>query len=276
MSIVTRKPRTPSSRHQQYIVGRGLDKKRPEKSLTTTLKKTGGRNSYGRITVRHRGGGVKNLYRVVDFVRTQREIPGKVVALEYDPNRNVEIMLVTFQNGAKRYMLRPEGINKGAELLASPTAEVAVGNSLPLADIPEGFTVHNVELRPNEGGQIAKAAGASVQIVAKDGGLATLKMPSSEIRTVSLSCWATIGTVANAEYRNMTIGKAGRNRHLGFRPSVRGIAMNPVDHPMGGGEGRSKSGSHPTTPWGKSCKGAITRKRKSSSIIRRRKSRGKK
>jgi large subunit ribosomal protein L2 len=275
MSIVTRKPRTPSLRHQQYIVGRDLDKKRPEKSLTAPLKRTGGRNVNGRITVRHRGGGAKKTYRIIDFKRTQRDIPGKVTAIEYDPNRNVEIALVVYQNGAKRYVLKTEGITTRDALRSSVSAEVSVGNSLPLSDIPEGFLIHNVELRPNEGGQIAKSAGASVQLMAKEGGLATLKMPSSEVRTVGLGCWATIGSVANADYRNMTIGKAGRTRHLGFRPSVRGIAMNPVDHPMGGGEGRSKSGSHPQSPWGKPCKGTITRKRKSSSIIRRRKSRGK-
>lgn len=270
MAIVCRRPRTPSLRSQRYIVGRGLDKKKPEKRLTAALPKSGGRNNYGRITIRHRGGGARRKYRLVDFIRTQRDVWGKVIALEYDPNRNVELALVQYENGAKTYMLRTEGIKQGDRLLASVDAEVSVGNSLPLDKIPVGFFVHNVELRPGQGGQVAKAAGMSVQLVSKDSGVAMLKMPSSEVRTVNLNCWATVGVVANADYRNLSLGKAGRTRWLGIRPTVRGMAMNPVDHPMGGGEGRSKSGSQATSPWGKNTKGAVTRRRKSSSIIKRR------
>ncbi len=272
MAIVFRKPVTPSLRRQSFLVDRGLDKKAPEKGLLAPLKRSGGRNAYGRITTRHRGGGAMRKYRIVDFSRTVRDVSGKVVALEYDPNRNVELALVSYLNGAKRYVLRTEGISRGSILMSSENADVAKGNSLPLDKIPVGFFVHNVELSPGSGGKIAKAAGASVQLMGKDEGLAMLKMPSSEIRTVSLNCWATIGVVANADFRNVSYGKAGRRRHLGIRPTVRGMAMNPVDHPMGGGEGRSKSGSQPTSPWGKNSKGAVTRTRKSSAIIKRRKS----
>jgi large subunit ribosomal protein L2 len=270
MSIVFRRPVTPSLRGQSYLVRKDLDKKEPEKSLLLPLKKTGGRNAYGRITTRHRGGGAKQMYRIVDFARSVRDVPGRVAALEYDPNRNVEIALVYYANGAKRYVLRAEGVNKGSVIVSGLDAEVSVGNSMPLEQIPVGFFVHNVELVPGAGGKIAKAAGSYVQLMGKDGGLAMLKMPSSEIRTVNLKCWATVGPVANADFRNVSWGKAGRRRHLGVRPTVRGMAMNPVDHPMGGGEGRSKSGSQPTSPWGKNSKGAITRKRYSSAIIKRR------
>lgn len=272
MAIVFRKPVTPSLRMQSYLVDRGLDNKAPEKSLLAPLRKTGGRNAYGRITTRHIGGGARQKYRIVDFARSVRDVPGKVIALEYDPNRNVEIALVCFANGAKRYVIRPEGVMKGATLMSSLDADVSVGNSLPLDKIPVGFFVHNVELTPGSGGKIAKAAGSFVQLMSKENGLAMLKMPSSEVRTVNLNCWATVGVVGNADFRNISWGKAGRNRHRGIRPTVRGMAMNPVDHPMGGGEGRSKSGSQPRTPWGKNSKGAITRKRKSSAIIKRRSS----
>jgi len=270
MGIVFRKPVTSSLRRQSYLTGRDLDKKAPEKSLLAPLKKTGGRNAYGRITTRHIGGGAKQKYRIVDFARTVKNIPGKIIALEYDPNRNVEIALVSYANGAKRYVIRAQGVVKGSEITSSLDADVSVGNSLPLEKIPVGFFVHNVELTPGGGGKIAKSAGAFVQLMSKDNGLAMLKMPSSEVRTVNLNCWATVGVVANADFRNISWGKAGRTRHLGVRPTVRGMAMNPVDHPMGGGEGRSKSGSQPRSPWGKNSKGAITRKRKSSAIIKRR------
>jgi len=271
MAIVSRKPRNPSLRFQQFIVDPELTKKAPEKSLTAPLKRTGGRNAYGRITTRHRGGGAKKLYRIVDFKRTQRDITGVVSALEYDPNRNLPIALIAYKNGAKTYVLKPEGLKVGDNILASEKAEAKTGNSLPLRAIPIGFFVHNVELYPGQGGKFARSAGTSVQLVNRENNLAILKMPSGELRTVSEMNWATVGILSNADFRNMVIGKAGRTRHRGFRPTVRGMAMNPIDHPHGGGEGRSKSGSHPMTPWGKGCKGTRTRRRKSSAILKRRK-----
>ncbi len=271
MAIVTRKPRNASLRTQQYIVYDDLSNKAPEKSLLAALHKTGGRNAYGRITSRHKGGGAKKLYRIVDFSRQQRDIPGVVNAFEYDPNRNLPIALIFWKNGAKTYMLKPELLKVGDVILASDKAEAKVGNSLPLRNIPVGFFVHNVELQLGQGGKFARSAGCSVQLVAKENDKATLKMPSGEIRLVGLDNWASIGVLSNADYRNMILGKAGRSRRMGVRPTVRGMAMNPVDHPHGGGEGRSKSGSHPVSPTGKSCKGARTRRRKSSMIIKRRK-----
>lgn len=275
MAIVQRKPRNSSLRKQQFISNKELNKKkRPEKSLVAPLPSKAGRNAYGRITVRHRGGGAKKLYRIVDFKRNIRDVPGIVSDLEYDPNRNVPIALVVYKNGAKRYILGPDKLATGDEVIASESAEAKSGNSMPLRSVPIGFYVHNIELIPGRGGKIARSAGTSAQLMAKEGEHAILKMPSSEIRKVLLSCWATVGVLSNADYRNLSLGKAGRTRHLGWRPSVRGMAMNPVDHPHGGGEGRSKSGSHPTTPWGKCCKGMRTRKKRkaSSLIIRRRKS----
>jgi len=271
MAIVNRKPRNASLRGQQFISYKDLTKKEPEKSLTAPLKKKGGRNAYGRITVRHRGGGAKRLYRLVDFKRVYKDVEGVVKALEYDPNRNVPIALIVYKNGAKSYMLRPEGLNVGDTVLSSTKAEAKIGNSLPLANVPVGFFVHNVELYPGQGGKFARSAGTAVQLVAREGDKAILKMPSGEMRTVGVNNWVTIGTLSNADYRNISLGKAGRTRHRGWRPSVRGMAMNPVDHPHGGGEGRSKSGSHPVTPWGKCCKGARTRKRRSKAILKRRK-----
>ena len=215
------------------------------------------------------GGGAKRLYRVVDFKREQKEVPGIVKAFEYDPSRNVSIALLLYKNGAKGYILKPDGLAQGAEVVASEKAEARIGNCLPLRNIPVGFFVHNVELMPGRGGKIARSAGTSVQLMAKEGELAILKMPSGELRTVGLNNWATVGTLSNAEYRNMVLGKAGRTRYLGIRPTVRGIAMNPVDHPHGGGEGRSK-GNHPQSPWGKSAKGARTRTRRSKAILKRR------
>lgn len=270
MAIVKRKPVNSSSRTQQYISTKHLTKKKAERSLTVPLNKKGGRNAYGRITVRHRGGGAKKRYRIIDFRRVQRNVEGVVRALEYDPSRNVPIALVIYKNGAKGYILSPETLKIGGKIMASVDAEAKVGNCLPLRNIPAGFFVHNVELYPNGGGKFARSAGTSVQLMAKEGDFAILKMPSSEVRKVSLNCWASVGSLSNADYKNITLGKAGRTRHLGWRSSVRGMAMNPIDHPHGGGEGRSKSGSHPVTPWGKCCKGMRTRKRKSTAIIRRR------
>lgn len=271
MTIVTRKPRNPSLRTQQYIVDKDLSKKEPERSLVAPLPRTGGRNAYGRITSRHRGGGAKRLYRIVDFKRGQHDVAGVVKAFEYDPNRNLPIALLYYKNGAKGYILKPEGLKLNDEILAGESVEARLGNCLPLKNIPVGFFVHNVELYAGRGGKFARSAGCSVQLTAKENGLAILKMPSGEVRTVSLENWATVGILSNADYKNMVIGKAGRSRRMGIRPSVRGMAMNPVDHPHGGGEGRSKSGSHPVTPWGKSCKGVRTRRRKSTAILKRRK-----
>ena len=271
MAIKRRKPRSPASRFQSYLTNEDITKKKPEKSLVVGLKKTGGRGTYGRITVRHRGGGAKRLYRVIDFRRSERDVPGKIIAVEYDPNRNVRIGLVSYMSGAKRYILLPEGLAVGHPVMAGESVEPRVGYALPLRNIPVGFQVHNIELHPGRGGKFARSAGTSAQLVAKTDEYATLKMPSGEVRMVPLACWATVGVLGTAEYKNICWGKAGRTRHRGFRPSVRGMAMNPVDHPHGGGEGRSKSGSHPRSPWGKGCKGTRTRKRKDPRILKRRK-----
>ncbi len=271
MAIITRKPRSASLRFQTFLDNSDLTKKKPERGLTIGLKKSGGRNAYGRMTVRHRGGGARQSYRIIDFARAEREVPGRIVAIEYDPNRNVRIGLVFYLNGAKRYILMPEGLSVGSMVHASAKAEAKTGNCLPLRSIPVGFMVHNIEITPGSGGKFARSAGTSVQLLAKTDEYATLKMPSGEIRMVHLDCWATIGVLGNADFKNISWGKAGRTRHRGFRSSVRGMAMNPVDHPHGGGEGRSKSGSHPMTPWGKGCKGTRTRTRKNPLILKRRK-----
>jgi large subunit ribosomal protein L2 len=271
MAIVTRKPLNPSSRFQSYVSTKDLTTKTPKKSLVVGLKKSGGRNAYGRITVRHRGGGAARRYRVIDFRRTERNVKGKIATVEYDPNRNTRIGLVIYENGAKSYMLLPQGLSVGSVVYAGEDAEARVGNCMPLRNIPLGFFVHNVELSPGRGGKFARSAGTSVQIMGKTDTHITLRMPSSEVRMVLADCWATIGALSNADHKNISIGKAGRTRHLGFRSSVRGMAMNPVDHPHGGGEGRSKSGSHPMTPWGKGCKGTRTRRRVNPLILKRRK-----
>ncbi len=273
MAIQKRNPRSSAQRFQSYLDNSDITKHTPEKSLIKGSKRCGGRNAYGRITVRHRGGGAFRKYRQIDFGRVVRDIPGKVVAVEYDPNRNVRIGLINYVNGNKSYILLPEGLEVGATVMAAVTAEAKVGNCLPLSSIPVGFMVHNVEIRPRSGGTFARSAGTSVQIMGKTDNLVTLKMPSGEIRMVIDSCWATVGVLGNADYKNISWGKAGRTRYRGFRPSVRGMAMNPVDHPHGGGEGRSKSGSHPVSPWGKGCKGTRTRapRRKNLMIVKRRK-----
>jgi large subunit ribosomal protein L2 len=270
MPIVRRKPRSASLRFQTFLDTSDLTKKSPEKSLTVGLRKRGGRGAYGRITTRHRGGGAARKYRIIDFKRLDRDIPGKIVAVEYDPNRNVRLGLVVFQSGAKRYMLLPEGLGIGSSVMASEQAELQPGHSMPLRQIPIGFMVHNVEMYPGSGGKLARGAGTSMQLMAKEGDYATFKMPSDEIRMIHLDCWATIGMLGNAEYKNIVWGKAGRTRNRGFRSSVRGMAMNPVDHPHGGGEGRSKSGEHPRSPWGKGSKGTRTRRRESRFILKRR------
>lgn len=273
MAIVTRKPRNASLRFQTFLSSDDITETKPTKSLLVGLRKQGGRNVYGRITVRHRGGGARRKYRVIDFLRNVRDIEGTVKTVEYDPNRNVRIGLVTYKNGIKKYILLPIGLKVGAKIYAGVDVEAKPGNAMPLRSIPVGFTIHNVEVKPGVGGTFARSAGTSVQLMAKTDTHATLRMPSGEIRMVHLDCWATIGELGNIDYKNITWGKAGRTRHLGFRSSVRGMAMNPVDHPHGGGEGRSKSGSHPQSPWGKGCKGTRTRKRKDPLILKRRKSR---
>ena len=271
MAIKIRRPRNASLRFQTFLDNTDLTTNKPEKSLTKGLCKKGGRNAHGCITMRHQGGGARRKYRLVDFNRTIKNVDGKVSSIEYDPNRNVRIGLVVYQNGAKSYMLLPQGLAVDSSVQSGLTVEPRVGNGLPLRNIPVGFTVHNVEITPGSGGKLARSAGTSIQLVAKDGEYAILKMPSNEVRMLHLDCWATIGVLGNADYKNIVWGKAGRSRYRGIRPTVRGMAMNPIDHPHGGGEGRSKSGSHPVSPWGKGCKGTKTRKRKNLLILKRRK-----
>jgi large subunit ribosomal protein L2 len=272
MAIIRRKPRNASLRFQSFLDSSDITQKTPERGLVVGLNKSkGGRNAYGRITVRHRGGGASRKYRLIDFKRDERDVLGTVKTIEYDPNRNVRIGLVVYKNGAKKYILMPSGLQVGTSIMASEQAEAKIGNSLLLRNIPVGFEVHNIEMRPESGGKLVRSAGTAAQIMGKSDTHATLRMPSGEVRMVLLDCWATVGVLGNADYQNISWGKAGRTRHRGFRPSVRGMAMNPVDHPHGGGEGRSKSGSHPRTPWGKGCKGTRTRRRKNSLIVKRRK-----
>jgi len=271
MAIITKRPQNSSLRFQTFLDNSDITKKSPEKSLVRGLRKHGGRNSYGRITVRHTGGGAFQKYRVIDFKRTVKDVPGKIIAIEYDPNRNVRLGLVSYSNGAKSYLLLPEGLTVGSTVMAGQTVEAKIGNCLPIRNIPVGFQLHNVEMTPNSGGKLVRSAGTSAQLMAKTDEYATLKMPSGEIRMLPIDCCATIGVLGNADYQNINWGKAGRTRYRGWRSSVRGMAMNPVDHPHGGGEGRSKSGSHPMTPWGKGCKGTKTRRRKNQLILKRRK-----
>ncbi len=246
----------------------------PEKSLVKSLTKTGGRNNTGRITTRHIGGGHKRAYRVVDFKRDKIGIEGTVMTIEYDPNRNVRICLVNYVDGEKRYILCPEGLNVGDKITSGPEAEIKTGNALPLDAIPLGALVHNIELRPGRGGKMARSAGNSAQVMAKEGNYVTVKLPSSEMRMVRKDCYATIGVLGNSEYKNLSTGKAGRTRYLGIKPTVRGVTMNPVDHPHGGGEGKTGPGGNPKTPWGKPALGYKTRNKKKASsklIVRRRK-----
>lgn len=271
MAIVTRKPENASLRFQTFMSNSDITQVTPHKALTVGLKRKGGRNAYGRITMRHQGGGAAQRYRIIDFKRSERNIEGIVSTVEYDPSRNVRIGLVVYKNGVKRYMLLPEGLAVGSRVIAGENVEPTTGNCLPLRSIPVGFVVHNIEMKPGTGGKLVRSAGCGAQIIAKDAEFVTLKMPSNEVRLINLDCWASVGALGNADFKNISWGKAGRSRNRGIRPSVRGMAMNPVDHPHGGGEGRSKSGSHPMTPWGKGCKGTRTRKRKDAKIIRRRK-----
>ena len=274
MAVKKFRPTTPTLRYKTVNSFEELTRSKPEKSLlAAAVSKSGGRNNQGRMTMRRRGGGHKRRYRVIDFKRTKLGVPGRVTAIEYDPNRSAFIALIVYADGDKRYILAPLGLKVGAEISAGSNAPIRVGNALPLANIPLGATVHNVELNPGHGGQLARSAGAEVQLLGRDGGRAQLRLPSGENREVPVQCMATLGQVGNVEHANIVIGKAGRSRWLGRRPKVRGVVMNPVDHPHGGGEGRSSGGRHPVTPWGKPTKGYKTRKRKNQSnqwIIRRR------
>ena len=258
MAIKRFKPTSPGRRQMAISAFDDITKSKPEKSLLEPITRKGGRNHHGRITTRHQGGGHKRRYRIIDFKRTKDGVPAKVAAIEYDPNRSARIALLHYLDGAKAYIIAPAWLEVGAMVESGPNADIKPGNALPLANIPTGTLVHNVELQPGRGGQMARSAGASIQLVAKDEGFAVLRLPSSEMRRVLLTCRATIGQVGNVDHENISSGKAGRSRWLGKRPGVRGTAMNPVDHPHGGGEGKSK-GHHPVTPWGVPTLGKRTR-----------------
>jgi large subunit ribosomal protein L2 len=272
MAIKKFNPYTPGRRFMTVQKNDDLTKKDPERSLLEPLHKKGGRNNRGRITMRHRGGGAKRLYRVIDFKRNKLNVPGKVAAIEYDPNRNARIALIHYLDGDKRYIIAPKDLNVGDKIVAGPESDIRPGNALKLKDIPVGTTVHNLELEPGRGGKLVRAAGTSAQLMAKEGKYAYLRMPSGELRLILQECMATIGQVGNEDFENVSYGKAGKTRWLGRRPMVRGMVMNPVDHPMGGGEGKSKSHKHPVSPWGTPAKGYRTRKKKPSDkmIVRRR------
>lgn len=273
MAIKKFKPTSPGRRFVTVSTFDEITTDQPEKSLLTPIKKTGGRNVAGRLTVRHRGGGHKRMYRVVDFKRDKDDIPAKVATIEYDPNRSARIALLHYADGEKRYILAPVGLKVGMTLISGSKADIKVGNTLPLANIPLGTMIHNLELYPGGGGQLVRSAGTAAQLMAKEGKYANLRMPSGEMRLLLQTCRATIGQVGNVDHENITVGKAGRSRWLGIRPTVRGVVMNPVDHPHGGGEGRSPIGRNPVTPWGKPTLGARTRKKKPSDrlIVKRRK-----
>jgi len=274
MGIRTYRPNTPGTRQRSVADFSEITRSEPEKSLTVSIHRAKGRNNRGVITCRHRGGGHKRLYRIIDFRRNKHNIPAEVLSVEYDPNRNARISLVQYQDGEKRYILHPANLAVGATIISGPTAPFEVGNALPLGNMPLGTVVHNVELFPGRGGQIVRAAGAAAQVVAKEGDFVTLRLPSTEVRLIRRECYATIGQVGNTDDRNISLGKAGRKRWLGRRPEVRGSVMNPVDHPHGGGEGRAPIGRPaPVTPWGKPALGRKTRKKKKLSnamIVRRR------
>ncbi len=275
MGIKKYKPTSPGRRGMTVSTFEELTTSTPEKSLLQPLKSNGGRNNQGRMTTRHQGGGHKRMYRVIDFKRDKDDIPAKVASIEYDPNRSANIALLNYADGEKRYIIAPYGIQVGDTVISGASVDIKPGNALPLSAIPVGTVVHNVELRPGQGGQMARSAGSSVQLMAKEGKYATLRMPSGEMRMVLDRCRATIGLVGNIDQENVNIGKAGRSRWLGIRPANRGVVMNPVDHPHGGGEGRSPVGRNPVTPWGKPALGAKTRDRKKASnrmIVKRRNS----
>ena len=275
MSIKTYKPTTPSRRHMSVSGFDGVDKHaKPQKELVEVLKKHSGRNSYGRITVRHQGGGNRKNYSVIDFKRDKMDVPATVLRLEYDPNRSAYIALVEYTDGERRYILAPVGLNVGDTVLSSAAADIKPGNALPLANIPVGTVIHNIELYPGKGAQLVRSAGVAAQLMAKENGMATVRLPSGEYRKVRLNCIACIGQVGNVDHANIVIGKAGRKRHMGIRPTVRGSVMNPCDHPHGGGEGKAPVGRPgPVTPWGKPAMGYKTRKKKNATdkfIVKRR------
>ena len=274
MAIKTFKPTTPARRQMTGTDYSGLSKVNPERSLLAPLKKSSGRNNTGAITVRHRGGGNRRKYRVIDFKRDKFDIPAKVLTLEYDPNRSAHIALVEYEDGEKRYIIAPEGLTVGTVIYAGPNSDIKPGNALPMINIPVGTFIHNIEMYPGKGAQIARSAGISAQLMAKEGKYALIRMPSGELRKLPVNCMATIGTVGNTDHENVSIGKAGRKRHMGWRPTVRGSVMNPCDHPHGGGEGRAPIGRPgPVTPWGKPALGYKTRKKSHRSdkyIVKRR------
>ena len=271
------RPTSPGRRFGTYPIREELSGAEPAKRLTKGKKSSGGRNTAGRTTARHRGGGAKRRYRRIDFKRGKDGVPAKVASIEYDPNRSASIALLNYADGEKRYILAPQGLRVGAEVVSGVGADIAPGNSLPLSRIPTGTVVHNVELIPGQGGRLGRAAGTAIQVVAKEGPLVSLRLPSSEVRMVRGECRATVGTLSNAEHQNIKVGKAGRNRHKGNRPQTRGVAMNPVDHPHGGGEAHHTPGGHPVTPWGKPTLGYRTRKKgkRSDALIVRGRRRGK-
>ncbi|NLC76751.1 MAG: 50S ribosomal protein L2 [Clostridia bacterium] len=274
MAIKKYKPTSPGLRQMSVNTFEEITTDKPEKSLTVPLKNWAGRNTQGRITVRHQGGGHKRKYRIIDFKRNKDGIPAKVATIEYDPNRSAYIALLNYADGEKRYILAPNGIKVGDTVYSGPDADIVTGNALPLRDIPVGTIIHNIELKPGKGGQLARSAGASAQLMAKEGKYGHVRLNSGEVRLVLLDCRATVGQVGNIDHENITIGKAGRSRWMRRRPSVRGVVMNPVDHPHGGGEGKSTAGRNPVTPWGKPALGAKTRKKNKQSdsmIVKRRK-----
>ncbi|MGM9551611.1 MAG: 50S ribosomal protein L2 [Clostridia bacterium] len=266
MPIKKYKPTTPARRQMTVSTFEEITKKTPERSLVVTLKSSGGRNSYGRVTVRHRGGGAKRKYRIIDFKRNKMDMTANVIAIEYDPNRSANIALVQYEDGEKKYIIAPVGLMVGDVIVSSETADIRPGNALPLKSIPVGTVIHNIELQPGKGGQLVRAAGNAAQLMAKENGYAQVRLPSGEVRMISLECKATVGQVGNIDHENVSIGKAGRKRHMGWRPTVRGVVMNPCDHPHGGGEGKSPVGMpSPVTPWGKPALGYKTRSKKKQS-----------
>lgn len=277
MAVKIYKPVTPGLRNRTGYTFEEITKSKPERSLIVFRKSTGGRNNLGRVTVRHRGGGVRRFIRIIDVKRNKTNVPAKVAAIEYDPNRTARIALLNYVDGEKRYILAPIGLKVGDMVVSGPNAEIRVGNAMPIANIPVGSTIHNIELKPGRGGQVVRAAGTSAQLVAKEGDYAQVRLPSGEVRMVLQVCYATIGQIGNVDHSNIKLGKAGRKRHLGIRPTVRGTAMSPRDHPHGGGEGRQPVGmAGPKTPWGKPALGYKTRRNKKTDrfIVRRRNAKG--
>jgi large subunit ribosomal protein L2 len=262
MPVKSYRPTTPTRRYQTALVREEITKQTPEKSLSEGIGKAGGRNNKGRVTIRFRGGGHKRTYRIVDFKRNKIGVPAKVAAIEYDPNRSARLALLHYVDGEKRYILWPVGLEVGRTVVSGPQADILPGNALPLENIPAGTTIHNIELRPGKGAQMVRSAGGAAQMVSKEGGQALIKLPSGEVRRVNSACYATIGQVGNLDHENVSLGKAGRTRWLGRRPHNRGVSMNPIDHPHGGGEGRTSGGRHPVTPWGQPTRGFKTRNNK--------------